>query len=343
MERNYRQQQNNQATQWVSAFVIISLLLHVGVFAFLYFTPLFYQGHTPVPPKQEVVFVNPNDFLPSQSKSLPLVDIAKPKVQKRPKKARFASQYDSTVKNETVAKKIPKKADPKKEISEAPKRPKAKKKKPKDKTVAKRSPAPSSPAKVTDTSKSGKKGGSEHQVSLNDLELKTSDMKDLLGDSGKGKKPRPVKEDGLGQGTELTALPRSPAKSGPGDKFVHDFLPGVKLGDKTYLNTAAMPNVQYFVRLKRIFRLRFNPSSPLRSHFRHNRVAVGKVNVTMGVEVAPSGQLKRLFVIRSSGITGYDQEALRTVRQSAPFSAPPKNIRGDDGILRMTWHFTTYL
>lgn len=342
MEKPNHRPQENKGLKWVLAFAVISLLLHGGIFAFLYFTPLFYQKQAAqLPPKQEVVFVNPEAFLPAPAKSLPLVDIAKPKVQKRPEKARFASQYDSTVKDETVARKIPKKADPKVEVSEAPKRPKAQAKKP-PQQVAKESKLTPTPPKVEEPSKLGKEGGGEHQVSLSDLELKTSDMKDLLGDEGKGKKPRPFEEDSLDEGTEIASLPHS-VPSGPGDKFVHDFMPGIKLGDKTYLNTASMPNVQYFTRLKRIFRMRFNPATPLRSHFRHNRVAVGKVNVTMGVEVAPSGQLTRLFVIRSSGIPGYDQEALRTVRQSAPFSAPPSNIRGEDGILRMTWHFTTYL
>jgi TonB family protein len=104
-----------------------------------------------------------------------------------------------------------------------------------------------------------------------------------------------------------------------------------------------MPNVQYFTQLKRIFRMSFSPERPLIAHFRYNRVVVGTVNVTMAMEVGSSGNLNKLFVVKSSGIPGYDEEALRTVRASSPFAAPPQAIMGKDGVLRMTWHFTTYL
>jgi len=63
----------------------------------------------------------------------------------------------------------------------------------------------------------------------------------------------------------------------------------------------------------------------------------------MAVTVTAGGQLQELFVVRSSGIPGYDEEAMRTIRQSAPFSAPPEKILGKDHSLRMTWNFITYL
>ncbi len=89
--------------------------------------------------------------------------------------------------------------------------------------------------------------------------------------------------------------------------------------------------------------MRFNPVPPLRSHLAGNRIIVGKVTVTMAVTVTGGGQLQELFVVKSTGIPGYDEEALRTVRQSAPFSAPPGKILDKDGTLRMTWNFITYL
>jgi TonB family protein len=87
----------------------------------------------------------------------------------------------------------------------------------------------------------------------------------------------------------------------------------------------------------------FSPERPLVSYFRFNRVVVGSVNVTMAMEVSRNGNLNKLFVVKSSGIPGYDEEALRTVRASSPFAAPPAAILSTDGVLRMTWHFTTYL
>lgn len=347
------------------AFIVVSLLLHLILVLWFYQMPLIRFDESKAPqqaPEQEVVFVKPQDFPPPAAapQNLPLADIAKPKVEQVPDKARVASQYNSKVKEETVARKIPKKADPNTDISDDPKvldkpRQGDRPAKP-EKKVAKQAPTRRPPVKEpkpsmeTPEAKSdlGKRGQTSKGVSLADLQIKPTDMPELLGDEGKSelaREPEFGDRKTLSEDEEriVAALPRDRGSSGLGDRFVHDFMPGIKIGDKTYLNAASMPNVQYFTRLKRVFRLRFNPRDPLLSHFRHNSIVKGKINVTMAVEVAPSGQLKRLFVLRSSGIPGYDQEALRTIRQSAPFSAPPKKIQGKDGILRMTWHFTTFI
>ncbi len=331
-------------------FFILSLALHLTLVFLMYHTPLFYSPWLETPPApvadkpQEVVFVNPQDIISNKpQQALELADIAKPKIEKAPKKARFAARYNSTVEEETVAKRIPKRAKAEVDVSEepeAPKKPRSPKKTPQ--TPKKTQPQVAEQPKAPEVAPEGKEGApTQEKVSLSDLELKPSDVLDIPGDNGKGKKPKaePSNDDAI----DLASLPKSSDFGGPGDQFVHDFMPSVKIGDKTYLNAFAFPDVQYFTRLKRVFRMRFNPREPLISHFRYNRVVVGKVNVTMGMEVTATGELAKVFVIQSSGIPGYDREALRTVRQSAPFTAPPEKIRGKDGMLRMTWHFTTYL
>lgn len=122
-----------------------------------------------------------------------------------------------------------------------------------------------------------------------------------------------------------------------------DFFPDVKLGDHTYLNVLRYPDVSYFVRLKRVFRTTFNPVPSLRNYFMSNQVARGSVEVVMAVAVDKTGGLSELFVLRSSGIPGYDQEAMRTVRASSPFSKPPDKFLAKDDTLRMMWTFTVYL
>ncbi|MBT3181881.1 MAG: TonB family protein [Deltaproteobacteria bacterium] len=122
-----------------------------------------------------------------------------------------------------------------------------------------------------------------------------------------------------------------------------DYFPDFKRGNKTYLNVLRYPAVDYFVRMKRAFRVTFNPTPSLRDHFMANRVYQGSVNVVLGVSVDRSGNLSELFIFRSSGINGYDQEALRTIKASSPFSSPPKKFVESDGILRMSWTFTVYM
>ncbi len=131
----------------------------------------------------------------------------------------------------------------------------------------------------------------------------------------------------------------SPGSSGAMD----DFYPDFRRGAHTYLNVLRYPGVEYFVRMKRAFKIAFNPEPALREHFSRNMVTRGSVDVVLGVSVSRDGSLAELFVFRSSGIPSYDQESLRTVRASAPFSSPPDKFLADDGLLRMTWTFSVYL
>lgn len=132
---------------------------------------------------------------------------------------------------------------------------------------------------------------------------------------------------------------RSSASGGALD----DFYPDFKRGVNTYLNVLRHPDVKYFVRLKRAFKIAFNPGPSLRDHFSHNRVTRGSVDVVLGVSVDRLGNLSELFIFRGSGIPTYDREAIRTVRASSPFSSPPEKFVDGDGLLRMSWTFTVYM
>ncbi len=128
-----------------------------------------------------------------------------------------------------------------------------------------------------------------------------------------------------------------------GSAALQDYYPDYKIGGHTYLNVLKYPDVEYFVRMKRQFKMTFNPGPPLRSYFSANRVTRGSVEVVMAVSVDNDGNLKELFVLNASGVPSYDNEALRTIRASAPFASPPDRFLEDDGMLRMSWTFTVYL
>jgi TonB family protein len=128
-----------------------------------------------------------------------------------------------------------------------------------------------------------------------------------------------------------------------GSAALQDYYPDYKIGAKTYLNVLRYPDVEYFVRMKRQFKMTFNPVPPLREHFSTNRVTRGSVEVVLAVSVDPDGNLKELFVLNGSGISPYDKEAMRTIRASSPFASPPKKFLENDGLLRMSWTFTVYL
>lgn len=210
-----------------------------------------------------------------------IADIARPAVEKRPKKAKYLGMYDSSVDEETVAQ-------------------------PRDRST--------------------KKGG---------------------GGTPKPAAPKRPVRDLYSIDRDLFAM-RSPEVTGRGGgdigpQFREDFYPDYKFGDHTYLNVLRYPDVDYFVRMKRQFKMTFNPAPVLRSYFLNNRVTQGSVEVAMAVSVDKTGSLSELFILKSSGIPSYDHEAMRTVRASAPFAKPPKQFLADDGLLRMSWTFTVYL
>ncbi len=124
---------------------------------------------------------------------------------------------------------------------------------------------------------------------------------------------------------------------------MQDYFPDYKRGAHTYLNVMRFPEVEYFVRMKRIFRTTWNPAPAIREYMTSNRLTNGKVEVVMALGIDKAGNIAELFVLRSSGIAAYDQEALRTIRASSPFAQPPNKFLEKDGQLRMSWTFTQYL
>jgi TonB family protein len=122
-----------------------------------------------------------------------------------------------------------------------------------------------------------------------------------------------------------------------------DFYPDYKKGDHTYINVLRYPDVEYFVRLKRMFKMTWDPVTALRRDVSALSVSRGIVSCVVAVSVDKGGSLSELFVLKSSGIANYDSEAIRTVRASSPFSSPPEKFLKDDGLLRMSWTFIIYL
>lgn len=262
-------------------FLMLSLVLHALVIAYL--LP---RAFSVTEFAEKTIEIIPIDEIPDL-KTLRVADIEKPKVEKRPKKAKFVGMYDSAVKDETVG--VLNKPGKRRQASKARKANDGKK----DKRV--RKPASRDKLFAFDRSLFEKRPAAPEQ------------------------------------------------KPSPSGGALDDFYPDFKRGARTYLNVLRHPGVEYFVRLKRAFKIAFNPGPSLRNHFSLNQVARGSVDVVLGVSVDGSGNLSELFVFRGSGIESYDREALRTVRSSAPFSSPPGKFLEDDGLLRMSWTFTVYL
>ncbi|MBI2981968.1 MAG: TonB C-terminal domain-containing protein [Deltaproteobacteria bacterium] len=131
-----------------------------------------------------------------------------------------------------------------------------------------------------------------------------------------------------------------------GSVLPEDFFPNIKVRDHTYLNVLRYPEIGYFVRLKKIFKLTWDPHPVLAHYFFMNQVTSARVESTVLFQIDRKGNLKRAFVYRTSGLPLYDQEALRVVQDSAPFAVPPAELMkmdgNDDGELDVLFTFTVY-
>lgn len=125
-----------------------------------------------------------------------------------------------------------------------------------------------------------------------------------------------------------------------------DYFADVKKGNHTYLNVLRFPGARYILRLKKAFGITWSPEVALEDDEFRRQLSVGKVEATVGFSIDTDGNLAEVFLHKSSGIDQYDQEAIRTIRASAPFASLTPEIRqlaGEDGLLRLSITFVVSL
>ncbi len=126
---------------------------------------------------------------------------------------------------------------------------------------------------------------------------------------------------------------------------IENYIPSVKLGNQTALNTARVPFARYLNlvhnRIHPIFADEFLGSldalpanHPLR-----------QPDLSTWLEIAVSqseGRLVKMGVVKSSGLTAFDVGALESVNRAAPFGPAPVEIMSPDGNVYLHWEFHQY-
>jgi hypothetical protein len=123
---------------------------------------------------------------------------------------------------------------------------------------------------------------------------------------------------------------------------IENYVPGVKPGNTTALNTAAAPFATYLNtihnRLHPIFADTFLPSL---NNFPANH-PINNPELVTHTEIVLSkldGSLVRIGIVKPSGVTAFDVNALEAVYQASPFGAPPAAIVSPDGNVYLHWEF----
>ncbi|MBI2083875.1 MAG: TonB C-terminal domain-containing protein [Deltaproteobacteria bacterium] len=160
------------------------------------------------------------------------------------------------------------------------------------------------------------------------------------------------KKDQEGEGAQYaaktpdTGVMEQEGEEDLGTVLPEDFFPNIRVGERTYLNVLRYPKIGYFVRIKKIFKLTWDPRPALSQYFFANQIVSANVQATVCFQIDRKGNLRRAFVCRSSGLPLYDEEAIRVVRDSAPFETPPRELLkmdgNNDGVLDISWGFIVY-
>jgi hypothetical protein len=123
---------------------------------------------------------------------------------------------------------------------------------------------------------------------------------------------------------------------------IENYVPSVKPGNQTALNTAAVPFAAYLnqihSRIHPIFADQFLDSLEHlpASHPMNDQTLVTALEIVVERE---EGRLVRRGVTRTSGITAFDISAIAAVERAAPFGTPPAEIVSPDGNVYLHWEF----
>jgi hypothetical protein len=123
---------------------------------------------------------------------------------------------------------------------------------------------------------------------------------------------------------------------------IENYVPSVRPGNQTALNTAASPFASYLnqvhSRIHPIFADGFLAS--LDSLPASNPMNRPEIYTALEIVLdRDQGRIQRMGVTRTSGVTAFDVSALESVYRAQPFGAPPQTIVSPDGNVYFHWEF----
>lgn len=128
-----------------------------------------------------------------------------------------------------------------------------------------------------------------------------------------------------------------------GDSSIGEYIPNVKEGNFTALNTDQFTFYTFFSRVNEAIRFRWvsrvrNFASNLPQIKQQELAQYGRTSY-ITIILDPKGSIIRSFVSRSSGSDGLDMAALMAFREAAPFLNPPSEMREPDGTIKLEYSF----
>ncbi|MBR6422090.1 energy transducer TonB [bacterium] len=270
-----------------------------------------------------------------------VVDIAKPKIEKKPSESRFLSEFDSSVEKETVSsqhddninvrgeslkRQLAKKAENMKvESDESMMMPMQ--------SADAQKPEQAKAEKIKKGELKGFEGDDGNYAAGKDKEiagkLDAKDDKDEEGRVNVGGRWIPKKLLPYLNGSDAVLM--SPS---------NDFLEDVRKGNETYLNTQKFAYAAYFNKMKQAISRNWSPGTAIIVNDPTGRMYGRKDRFTkLQVFISAQGKLVKAKVITSCGVDFLDREAINAFKMAAPFAPPPEILLNEDKQLEIRFGF----
>jgi len=123
---------------------------------------------------------------------------------------------------------------------------------------------------------------------------------------------------------------------------IENYVSSVRPGNQTALNTARVPFATYLVQIHNRMHPVFADTflSSLDALPFDHPINDYKLYTSLEIVVEPNtGQIVKMGVTKTSGITGFDVGALDSVKRSGPFGKAPAAIVSSDGNVYLHWEF----
>ncbi|MBW2700345.1 MAG: energy transducer TonB [Deltaproteobacteria bacterium] len=122
----------------------------------------------------------------------------------------------------------------------------------------------------------------------------------------------------------------------------NDHVEDVDEGEATLLNSKEFKYATFFNRVKRGVSQYWSPkvgAEYIRRDPYGNIYGVKDRYTLLNVSLEKSGALSQVFVVTSSGVKFFDEVAVRSFHDAAPFANPPAGLADADGIIRFQFGF----
>ncbi len=122
---------------------------------------------------------------------------------------------------------------------------------------------------------------------------------------------------------------------------LENFINEVKPGNQTELNTRAAPFAQFIARMHRQIHEKwaFGFLTQMDTSFRDSPMNDLKLVAKLEIVLDGEGNVDKIAMVRTSGITGFDGAAISAVLDAAPFPTPPAAILSGNGKVYIHWKF----